>query len=226
MIRETARTRRLAPLALAVMAASSATGAPPPISPSSLLTPLEAGIADRGPSSISLRRLNLEFRQDSAFEHVYAVPGRPDLFMRRRGAITAVFPESRYLGSAGGDVAVIPPGAVFHIGLPTHAELPLPVYSPLPQSSLADLAQPPVLSRPLSAPIDARVARPVAQPTIAPRPKPEALAPSDFQSADLSNAFVRARRLRLIAAQSSNPTTTPTITPTITPPPPAGNLRP
>lgn len=213
-------TSRLAPLALVALLAVNSRAEPPPISPSSLLEHLDEGVADRGPSSLSLRRLDIDLRQDSSFEHVYAVPGRPDLFMRRQGAVSAVFPESRYLASAQGDIAVIPAGTIFYIGLPTLFILPSPTSHTADHHAPSSLmlSRPP--STPISAPIDARIARPITAPTAAPTPRPTTSPSHTMRAADLSQQAIRARRLRQISDRLAPPAppTPPTTAPQRSPP--------
>ena len=93
------------------------------------LQPVEQGLADLGPLSISTRMLPLDLRQPQGFERVYRVPGSTrglgalpsgptsdDYYARVNGAITAVFPRSDYVVTKSGIHPAIPGGTVFYIG--------------------------------------------------------------------------------------------------------------
>lgn len=81
---------------------------------------LDAGVADRGPLSRSLRVTPMDLRAPTGFERVYAVhpEGGEPIFERRSGALRAQFSQSVYAPTRFGDVALIPPGTVFKIGAP------------------------------------------------------------------------------------------------------------
>ena len=83
-----------------------------------LLKPIEQGVADVDPLSVSLRDLSVDLRQPIGFEQVYRVPGRPDLLMRADGGLYAVFPQSTYMESEAGAVPLVPAGTVFYLGRP------------------------------------------------------------------------------------------------------------
>ena len=76
--------------------------------------PLDQGVEDVGPLSISLRIVEPGLDPYSGFRRVFAVPGHPGLLMRVEGGLYAVFPRSSYAGGS----AQIPMGTVFHIGPP------------------------------------------------------------------------------------------------------------
>lgn len=88
---------------------------------------VDEGFDDAGGQSLKVQPLDL--RRPIGFEHVYRVStgprrgGTPDLagptelFARKSGGITAVFPRSEYVATEEGDVyAKIPAGTVFHVG--------------------------------------------------------------------------------------------------------------
>lgn len=143
-------------------------GLPPAAKPvANHLQTVDEGVADRGSNTVSLRRIELDLRQDTGFDHLYEAPGRPDLFMRRDGAITAVFPQSFYAVSKGGMMPVIPPGTIFFIGDPqvNDPAFPAPIgfTERPPQPTPAPAAR--QNSTPLSLPIDARVSSTTYGPT-------------------------------------------------------------
>ncbi|TVQ30395.1 MAG: hypothetical protein EA376_13095 [Phycisphaeraceae bacterium] len=80
------------------------------------LVPVDQGFADLDLLSTSLRHLQLGSREDLGFERLFTVPGHPDLLMRRDGAMTAIFHRSLYEETRDGTVALIPDGAIFHLG--------------------------------------------------------------------------------------------------------------
>jgi len=83
------------------------------------LKPVEAGVADVGPLSESLRAVDVrvELGNPTGFGRVYEVPGRPGQYMRIDGGLWAVFPQSVYVRDRkGNEVPEIPPGTEFYIG--------------------------------------------------------------------------------------------------------------
>lgn len=78
------------------------------------LRPLEQGIDDVSALGVSLRLLESGILMPTGFSEVYPVPGRPGWFMRVSGGVYAVFPKSVYTQQG----AMVPDGAVFHIGPP------------------------------------------------------------------------------------------------------------
>lgn len=75
---------------------------------------VDAGREDVGPLATSLRADPVDQRLPTGFDRVYRVPGSEALLMRGNGALFAVFDESVYRRSG----AALPPGTVFHIGMP------------------------------------------------------------------------------------------------------------
>lgn len=105
--------------------AASVGGAAPP-GPG--LQPVEPGVADLGPLSLSQRVMPLDLRVSGGFEGVVRLEGGDRRggsgrrgvrqFARIQGGIVAVFPRSVYERHGGMLVPVIPPGTVFHVGVP------------------------------------------------------------------------------------------------------------
>ncbi len=103
--------------------------APQPEGP---LRPVEAGVADVGPLSTSLREFRHDLRVPTGFADVYELSPATGLdgFARASGAITAIFPRSIYIPTREGVLVGVPPGTVFHIGpLPTTGAAPTPTPS-------------------------------------------------------------------------------------------------
>lgn len=94
------------------------------------MQPVEAGVADRGSLTESLRQMPMTLRMPGAFENVYPVPGRPGLFFRAQGALYAVFDEATYRMYRGTNLATIPPGSVFYVGKPDWSRIPMPWFRP------------------------------------------------------------------------------------------------
>jgi len=91
-----------------------------------VMQPVEPGIADRGALSESLREMPITLRVPGAFENVYPVPGRPGLFFRAQGALYMVFDEATYRFYKGTNYITIPPGAMFYVGRPDWSTIPTP----------------------------------------------------------------------------------------------------
>ncbi len=81
-----------------------------------ILIPVDAGVADRGALSTSLRVEQADFRQDRSFEKLYRVAGSPDIFVRKSGGLSAIFRSSEYVQTASGDIPIVPAGTVYCIG--------------------------------------------------------------------------------------------------------------
>lgn len=158
-------------------------------------TQLDEGVADLDPNTISLRKMDIDLRQDTDFDHIYSPPGRPDLLMRRSGAVTAVFQHSFYNAGEGGMVCLIPPGTVFFIGEPCESPgLPSPLGKAAASAAVARSPHAGGISAPVSAPIDARVSSATYSPT------PHSPAPDDTSYlVSIAWEKARAQRLREIA---------------------------
>ncbi|MCW5776046.1 MAG: hypothetical protein KIS87_06380 [Phycisphaeraceae bacterium] len=83
--------------------------------PESLIR-VDPTVADVGPLGVSSRMMPIDLLRPAAFEDVYQVPNRPNLFMRVHGGVAAVFPRSVYTTTPWGMRAEVPPGTIFHIG--------------------------------------------------------------------------------------------------------------
>lgn len=99
---------------------------PPSGQDTTVMQPVEPGIADRGALAKSLREMPITLRVPGAFENVYPVPGRPGLFFRAQGALYMVFDEATYRFYRGTNYAMVPPGAVFYVGRPDWSKIPMP----------------------------------------------------------------------------------------------------
>ncbi len=89
------------------------------------LEAIDAGRDDLGGHVTSFRLMPLDMRLPTAFQRVYRVPGDDSKLMRGNGALFAVFPQSAYRRVGGQDVPVVPPGTVYHIGMPGPSVLDL-----------------------------------------------------------------------------------------------------
>lgn len=106
------------------------------------MQPVEAGVADRGSLTESLRQMPMTLRMPGAFENVYPVPGRPGLFFRAQGALYAVFDEATYRMYRRTNLATIPPGSVFYVGKPDWSKIPMPWFRPAGTNDAPPMAQP------------------------------------------------------------------------------------
>lgn len=88
--------------------------------------PITPGLIDLSPLSLDPAVQPIYLDSDAGFRRVYRLGGTPSLtggaFMRRSGAITAVFARSAYADRSGD--ALIPAGTVFLIGPPPVAPTP------------------------------------------------------------------------------------------------------
>ena len=125
-----------------------------------VMQPVEPGVADRGALSESLREMPITLRVPGAFENVYPVPGRPGLFFRAQGALYMVFDEATYRFYKGTNYVTIPPGAVFYVGRPDWSTIPTPWFRGADAGDQAEQdAQPRVAqgAAPLQAQVDSEV---------------------------------------------------------------------
>lgn len=86
---------------------------------------VEAGTEDIGGIATTLRTDPFDPRLPTAFQRVYRVPGSDTMLMRGNGALFAVFDTSTYKTSKGGTMPSLPPGTVFHIGMPSESNAAL-----------------------------------------------------------------------------------------------------
>src|SRR5690349_21310518 len=96
-----------------------------PLIPSSgfpRLKRVDAGVEDRGGLSTSTRVMPADTRVPTGFEGVYSFQqtdrfGQVETYyVRRDGALTAVFPRSSYVDTANGVEPRVPPGTVWVLG--------------------------------------------------------------------------------------------------------------
>ncbi len=90
-----------------------------------LWKPVEPTVSDLGPLNTSQRVMPLDMRATSSFDKLYKLDVRPRFFgdraqseyyMRRNGAVSAVFPRSSYRVLEEGVLAEVPAGTVFSLG--------------------------------------------------------------------------------------------------------------
>ena len=80
------------------------------------LIPVDAGVADRGALSGSLRVIQRDLRQNQSFEQLFKVSGSKDIYVRKAGGLRAVFRNSEYLDIGYGEIPIVPAGTVYCIG--------------------------------------------------------------------------------------------------------------
>ncbi len=86
------------------------------------LKPVEPGRTDTGPLAASNRVLPADLRMPLGFDRVYRFQARGggrspvEMFARRSGGVTAVFPRSQYTESPEGPIPSVPPGTTFYLG--------------------------------------------------------------------------------------------------------------
>lgn len=86
------------------------------------LKPVEPGRTDTGPLAASNRVLPADLRMPLGFDRVYRFQARAggrspvEMFARRSGGVTAVFPRSQYTESPEGPIPSVPPGTTFYLG--------------------------------------------------------------------------------------------------------------
>lgn len=169
---------------------------------------VEEGVTDYEPSRLGMRVVNPDYRLDTGFDHIYRVEGRDDLFARRHGGVTAVFPRSVYYRTRRGvEYTVIPAGTVFYIS--DARELPQPdPPAPRPTTGKA-------LAGPLSAPVPSRIdltSPPLslavlagAPPADAPIAQAELKPAAPQRSRTMSDETYRRTRLRELALRFGPP---------------------
>lgn len=185
-------------------------------------TAIDAGFSDRSPLSVSLKQVAPDLRTDTGFERIYQLPGEGGLFMRRDGAMSAVFPESVYEWIRVSkyrwrQAAAIPPSTVFIIGDPNDhlpgmkppAELfGIAPPTPPPSAALRPTQEQP-LTRPVAGMIDGLVRTGPLPAASAPAAPPERDEGANEPAAearrssppprDMSSEVFRRERLRDIA---------------------------
>lgn len=129
---------------------------PPTGQDTTVMQPVDPGVADRGALTESLREMPITLRVPGAFENVYPVPGRPGLFFRAQGALYMVFDEATYRFYKGTRYVTIPPGAVFYVGRPDWSTIPAPWFRGADAVD-ADEQGPQTSAAPGAAPLQAQV---------------------------------------------------------------------
>jgi hypothetical protein len=128
------------------------------------LRTLDPGREDVGALATSIRLEPLDLRVPTGFQRVYEVPGSDGELMRGNGALFAIFPRSSYRWIEGQLAPTVPPGTVFHIGMPGPSALDLK-----PPATMAQGA--------VGARVDRRVA-PAAAPELGPSSLPRDAEPA------------------------------------------------
>ena len=80
------------------------------------LIPVDAGVEDRNTLSATHKLESTSFYQDHSFERLYRVAGTESIYVRKSGALSAVFQGSEYAETRQGSIALIPAGTVYCIG--------------------------------------------------------------------------------------------------------------
>ena len=86
--------------------------------------PVEPTVGDLGPLNTSQRVMPVDTRATSSFDKLYKLDARPRFFgdrageyyMRRSGAVSAVFPRSSYRVLEQGILAEVPAGTIYSLG--------------------------------------------------------------------------------------------------------------
>lgn len=130
-----------------------------------VMQPVEPGVADRGALSQSLREMPITLRVPGAFENVYPVPGRPGLFFRAQGALYMVFDEATYRFYKGTNFVTIPPGAVFYVGRPDWSTIPEPWFRGADAADAASTDPSTAGAAPRQAQVDGEVDPPGSSPS-------------------------------------------------------------
>lgn len=89
------------------------------------LRTVDPGRQDVGALATSFRLEPLDLRVPTGFQRVYEVPGSDGELMRGNGALFAVFPRGSYRWVEGKAAPTVPPGTVFHFGMPGPSVLDL-----------------------------------------------------------------------------------------------------
>jgi len=83
-----------------------------------VLRRVEEEFSDRDPLASSLRQIDTDLREPAGFNALYQVEGK-EIFVRRSGALWAVFPRGRYTRHDGKTIVQAPAGMTFSIGPPS-----------------------------------------------------------------------------------------------------------
>ncbi|MDZ4830580.1 MAG: hypothetical protein SGJ09_10340 [Phycisphaerae bacterium] len=83
------------------------------------LEPIEQSVADRGPLSGNARIAQMDTAASPiGFERLYRAPDDSGQLVRGSGGLYLTFPYSTYGKNKKGTTILVPPGAIFHIGMP------------------------------------------------------------------------------------------------------------
>lgn|GEM_PF-1954639 len=178
---------------------------------------LDAGREDIGPLATSLKSQPVDARLPTGFHRVYRVPGSDSLLMRGNGALFAVFSESVYDGGR----AVLPPGTVYHIGMPSM--LPQPIHPDALVSGAQANRTEPIGDR-IGTTVDVRLdlrVRPTRPLAIGSSARPESdqsrIEPTYTLDAYLNAARDSGMSSALVSTPSTTPNTTPNTSSNTTP---------
>lgn len=174
----------LTPTAGGAGQADSASQTPPP------LRRVDQGFADRSTLSTSLRTFGVDLRTPAGFTDLYQLPdqaGQPGRYVRRSGAISAVFPHSTYIRREDHLQALVPAGTVYYIGdMPGGGR----TSGSAPSASMLSSAQPTGLdARAASTAVYTQIdTRPSAQPSSPPPSQPASTHETPPQTPDRPSA--------------------------------------
>ena len=87
------------------------------------LEPVDAGVEDTSAISESLQVAQPDLKEDQSFEKLFRVKGSPEIYVRRAGALHAVFRDPLYAEIFSGTLPLIPTGTVYCIGEVTQQSL-------------------------------------------------------------------------------------------------------
>lgn len=79
---------------------------------------VDSSLDARDPLANSLRNPQIDLASPLDFRDLYAVEGRDDVFVRRSGAVYAVFPRSYFVREKKQEVTRVPGGTTYSIGFP------------------------------------------------------------------------------------------------------------
>lgn len=99
---------------------------PGPWVPWAELERINPNLTDVNPMAVDMKvDGSRDLRRPIGFSELYAFTNErgEEMFARRDGAVTAVFPRSTYVRTRRGSVATVPPGTLFIIGEPTESQL-------------------------------------------------------------------------------------------------------
>lgn len=80
---------------------------------------VDSSLDGRDPLANSLRNPQIDLATPLDFRDLYAVEGRDDVYVRRSGAVYAVFPRTYYVKQKKKEVTRVPGGTTYSIGFPS-----------------------------------------------------------------------------------------------------------